>query len=139
MPTKTDRLPIDIAIEEAIEARDDAYAPYSEYSVGASVIVESTDPEYTYEFYTGCNIENGNYSNTTHAEELAIDRAVKDGHREILALVVATQDGDHSEPCGRCQQDLMEFGSVDTPVIVQETGTEYTETTLADCTPFNLE
>lgn len=129
---------IETAIEKAREKRDDAYSPYSEYSVGAvAVCIDETQSVTVY--YEGCNIENPNYSNTVHAEELAVSNAVADGHREVEFVVVATEEGDVSDPCGSCQQYIKEFGSEDTPIIVQTEGMNYEQKPLKDCELFSLE
>lgn len=130
---------IENGVEKAIATREDTYSPYSEYGVGACVIIDTTyaDTDGEYVFITGANIENANYTNTTHAEQLAIDKAVLEGYRNIDGLVVATADGDENGPCGLCQQHLIEFGSETTPVYIQTTGTEYITRELQECTPFN--
>lgn len=125
------------AVSLARKSRDNAYAPYSEYQVGACVVAYNpTDDDF--ELYTGCNVENGNFTNTIHAEQLAITKAVEDGNKELIGLAVATADGDDSEPCGLCQQHLIEFAPVDTPIYIQTSGEEYIEKPLSECTPFNL-
>lgn len=136
------KLPEDViqtGVEKAIGARENAYNPYSEYSVGACVVVETmyADTDEDYVFFTGANIENVNFTNTTHAEQLAIDTAVVNGYRNMSALIVATADGDENGPCGLCQQHFIEFASKETPVYIQTTGTEYICRELQDCTPFD--
>jgi len=71
-------------LERARTALDAAYAPYSEYRVGAAI--ETTDGT----VFTGCNVENANYSNSLHAEEVAVGTAVRDGHREFERLAVTS-------------------------------------------------
>ena len=90
-------------IERARAALEAAYAPYSEYSVGAAL--RAADGT----VYTGCNIENANYSNSLHAEEVAIGKAVSDGHRQFEALAVSSGKRDGVTPCGMCRQTLAEF------------------------------
>ncbi len=90
-------------IAEARLALDTAYAPYSEYDVGAAL---STDDGAV---YTGCNIENANYSNSLHAEEVALGSAVRDGHRTFEAIAVSSAARDGVTPCGMCRQTLAEF------------------------------
>jgi cytidine deaminase len=90
-------------IEQAREAVAAAYAPYSEYAVGAALeTAEGT-------VYTGCNIENANYSNSLHAEEVALGTAVRDGHRAFARLAVTSAARDGVTPCGMCRQTLAEF------------------------------
>ncbi|MDG5778120.1 cytidine deaminase [Haloarculaceae archaeon H-GB1-1] len=115
-------------VEHAREALESAYAPYSEYLVGAAL--QTADGT----VYTGCNVENANYSNSLHAEEVALGSAVRDGHREFDRLVVTSSERDGVTPCGMCRQSLAEFCSEDFPVVVDE-GEETTEYLLGDLLP----
>ncbi len=90
-------------LSEAREALSASYAPYSEYAVGAAI--ETADGA----VFTGCNVENANYSNSLHAEEVAIGTAVAAGHREFERLAVASSERDGVTPCGMCRQTLAEF------------------------------
>ena len=90
-------------LEEAQAAVDAAYAPYSEYGVGAAL--RTADGT----VYTGCNIENANFSNSLHAEEVALGSAVRDGHREFDRVAVSSAERDGVTPCGMCRQSLAEF------------------------------
>jgi cytidine deaminase len=90
-------------LEEARAAVDAAYAPYSEYGVGAAL--RTADGT----VYTGCNIENANFSNSLHAEEVALGTAVRDGHREFDRVAVSSAERDGVTPCGMCRQTLAEF------------------------------
>jgi len=83
------------------ETRERAYVPYSGYPVGAAL--ESSDGE----VYTGCNVEVANYSNSIHAEEAALAKAVSDGRVEFRTLAVSSENG--APPCGMCRQTLAEF------------------------------
>lgn len=90
-------------IEQAEAALDSAYTPYSEYRVGAAI--ETGDGS----VFTGCNVETANYSNSLHAEELAVGSAVAAGHREFTRLAVVSSARDGVTPCGMCRQTLAEF------------------------------
>ena len=111
----------------AREAVENAYVPYSEYRVGAAI--ETADGT----VYTGCNIENANYSNSLHAEEVAIGTAVRDGHREFTRLAVSSAARDGVTPCGMCRQTLAEFCDEDLPVYTD--GDEPREYTLGELLP----
>jgi cytidine deaminase len=87
----------------AQDAFEEAYVPYSAYPVGAAL--EAADGT----VYTGCNIENANYSNSLHAEEVALGKAVTDGVREFERLAVTSAAEDGVTPCGMCRQSLAEF------------------------------
>ncbi|WP_132057594.1 cytidine deaminase [Halorussus amylolyticus] len=101
-------------IEAAREVQDRAHVPYSDYPVGAAL--RTADGT----VYVGCNIENANYSNSLHAEEVAIAEAVKQGHREFDALAVSSARRDGVTPCGMCRQTLSEFCDDDLPVYCDE-------------------
>ena len=116
-------------IEQAREALDAAYVPYSEYRVGAAVLTADG------EVFTGCNIENANYSNALHAEEVAVGSAVRAGHRSIAAVAVTSAERDGVTPCGMCRQTLAEFGDEDVPVYCDIGDGEYNEYTLGELIP----
>jgi cytidine deaminase len=116
-------------VERARDALGDAYVPYSEYRVGAAL--RTADGT----VYTGCNIENANYSNSLHAEEVAIASAVRDGHREFDRIAVSSGARDGVTPCGMCRQTLAEFASADLEVVCDEGGTERTAYTLGELLP----
>lgn len=118
----------DSLIEAAREAFEDAYVPYSEYRVGAAL--RTADGS----VYTGCNIENANYSNSLHAEEVAIAAAVQAGHRAFDALAVSSSAQDGVTPCGMCRQTLAEFCEADLPVYCDE-GESVSEYTLGQLIP----
>jgi cytidine deaminase len=89
-------------IRAAIEARDLAYAPYSQFRVGAALL--ST----TGKVYSGCNVENSSYGLCICAERSAICKAVSEGDQQFIALAVAASP--LASPCGACRQFLFEFG-----------------------------
>jgi cytidine deaminase len=95
----------------ARDATENAYVPYSEYEVGAALLTASG------EVYTGCNVENANYSNSLHAEEVAVGKAVSAGDTEFEVLAVTSSERDAVTPCGMCRQTLAEFGEDDLPVL----------------------
>jgi cytidine deaminase len=97
----------------AREAVERSYAPYSEYRVGAAL--EAADGT----VYTGCNVENANYSNSVHAEEFALSKAVEDGHRSFARVAVSSDRRDGVTPCGMCRQSLAEFCDDDFRVICE--------------------
>jgi cytidine deaminase len=87
----------------ATQARLCAYAPYSNFKVGAAVLAKSGNT------YLGCNIERVGYTPTTHAEHLALDIAIQAGEREFLGIAVVCDTPQPTFPCGGCLQDLKEF------------------------------
>ena len=120
---------MDPLIEAARGVLDDAHVPYSEYRVGAAL--RTADGT----VYTGCNIENANYSNSLHAEEVAVADAVKNGHREFDRIAVTSGVRDGVTPCGMCRQTLAEFAAGDLVVVCDEGGGETSEYTLGELLP----
>ncbi|WP_121741184.1 cytidine deaminase [Natronorubrum halophilum] len=117
-------------LEAAREVQSAAHVPYSEYPVGAAL--ETADGT----VFVGCNIENANYSNSLHAEEVAVAEAVKNGHRDFSRLAVSSDRRDGVTPCGMCRQTLAEFCDDDLVVICDEGDDEEpTEYTLGELLP----
>ncbi|MEF8853457.1 MAG: cytidine deaminase [Haloarculaceae archaeon] len=100
-------------LDRARNAHDAAYVPYSGYAVGAAL--ETADGT----VYTGCNVEVANYSNSLHAEEVALGSAVRDGHREFRRVAVASARRDGVTPCGMCRQSFAEFCDADFRVVCE--------------------
>lgn len=121
----------------AIEAQKSAYAPYSNFKVGAALLTKGG------RVYTGCNIENAAYSPTVCAERVAFFKAVSDGERDFAAIAVAGGDLSHgATPCGVCRQVMSEFCPEDLEIlIVKDNGEDFERFTLAELLPFgfNLE
>lgn len=115
-------------IEAAREARERAYAPYSEYQVGAAL--RTADGA----VYTGGNIEVVNYSNTIHAEEVALMKAVDAGDRSFDAIAISTSSLSGDPPCGMCLQTLTEFCQPDLRIL-SETEAGHEEHLLREVLP----
>ena len=114
-------------IQTAGEARKWAYAPYSNYPVGAALLTTSG------RIYDGVNVENAAFPATICAERVAIFKAVSEGERDFVALAVVTANG--GSPCGFCRQVLAEFG-LDTAVIIADVEGKTThETTVGELLP----
>lgn len=113
-------------VAKAIEARQNAYAPYSNYAVGAALLGRSG------RIYTGGNVENAVYPLTICAERTVVVKAVSEGEREFVALAVATENA--GSPCGSCRQVLREFGE-DIIVLIADIAGNYRETTVGDLLP----
>ena len=93
----------DRLVDEAWRAREAAYAPYSDFAVGAALLAGSG------RIYRGCNVENASLGLTVCAERTALVGAVAEGEREFLALAICTQGPEPVTPCGACRQVIAEF------------------------------
>lgn len=105
-----------ILIAKAVEAMENAYAPYSSFKVGAALLSKSG------RVFTGCNIENASYSPTCCAERTAFFKAVSEGEKEFTAIaVVGGKDEEINSfcsPCGVCRQVMSEFCEKDFMIIL---------------------
>jgi cytidine deaminase len=98
-------------IDIATDVREMAYAPYSNFKVGAAVEGESGD------VYTGCNIESASYGLTVCAERVAIWKGISRGEKRFGRIAVVVDTEELTPPCGVCRQILWEFCG-DVPVIL---------------------
>lgn len=117
-------------LEAAREAREQAYAPYSKYLVGAALCADG-------QIYRGANVENASYGLCICAERMACGKAAMAGVRNIEMLAVFTSSSPPVAPCGMCLQTLREF--CDDPgqltIILINTQGEESEWTLAQLSP----
>jgi cytidine deaminase len=97
----------DFLLQTARQAREQAYAPYSRYKVGAALLMDDG------RVFSGCNVENASYGLSICAERTAVFKAVSEGARVITAVAVCTSNA--GSPCGACRQVLAEFAG-DVPV-----------------------
>ncbi len=114
-------------IELANQTRRHAYAPYSNYQVGAAVRTKSG------RIFTGVNVENAAYPTTMCAERIAIYKAVSEGEREFEVIAVVTPNG--GSPCGGCRQVMAEFGLETIVLIADGQGRLLQQTTVKDLLP----
>ena len=122
----SDEIPAQL-VDAAQEARRWAYAPYSNYAVGAALLTSSG------KVYDGANVENAAYPTTMCAERVAVFKAVSEGERDFAAIAVVTANG--GTPCGSCRQVLAEFG-VETVVIIADiSGRVVMESRVAELLP----
>jgi cytidine deaminase len=90
-------------MREAEKARRHAYAPYSNFPVGAALLTKDGTVVH------GCNVENASYGLSVCAERNAIWNAVSTGKREFTAIAITAREGHGAPPCGSCRQVLHEF------------------------------
>lgn len=121
-------------IEAARTARETAYAPYSEFTVGAALLTSDGTT------FTGSNVEWVTFSNTIHAEMAAVSAAARERYRgpdALEAIAVVTRDP-LSWPCGNCRQCLAEFAGPELDIYVEapeDADTTIEHTTLGDLLP----
>ncbi len=119
----------DKLVEMAKEARKNAYAPYSNFKVGAALLTKSG------RVFTGCNVENSSFGASMCAERVAVFKAVNEGEREFQAIAVVTDTKEPAMPCGLCRQVLSEF-SLDIKIYAANLNGDVRETTLKDLLPY---
>ena len=121
-------------IGEAIKAQKMAYAPYSNFYVGAAIQTEEG------KIFTGCNIENSGFSSTNCAERTAIFKAVSEGYRKFSKIAIVGgykgNNKDYCSPCGVCRQVIIEFCDPKSlTVILGKDINDYREYKLSDLLP----
>lgn len=125
-------------IKLALEARENAYAPYSHFMVGAALLTKEG------QVYTGCNIENASYGATNCAERTAIFKAVSEGAKEFVKIaIVGGKEGEEitefAYPCGVCRQVMAEFCDVKKmTVLIAKSENEFVEKTLDELLPMSF-
>ncbi len=107
---------IEALVNVAREVRQKAYAPYSNFKVGAALLGKSGA------VFTGCNVENASYGMTMCAERNALAHAVASGEREFYALAIVTDASKPTPPCGACRQVLVEFSPDMTVILATDQG-----------------
>ena len=113
----------------AKKARENAYAPYSKFKVGAALLTKSG------KVFTGCNVENSSFGASMCAERVAVFKAVSEGEREFDAIAVVTDTEDPAMPCGMCRQVLSEF-SMDIKIYAANLNGKVKTTTLRELLPY---
>ena len=113
----------------ALRVRENAYAPYSGFQVGAALRSESG------EVFSGCNVENVAYPEGTCAEAGAIAAMVAAGQTRLTEVCVIADSAVPVSPCGGCRQKLAEFGTGDVVVTLANLEGDEIQITLADLLP----
>lgn len=107
-------------INKAKVASEKSYSPYSEFPVGAALLVDVDGKEE--KVYLGCNIENSSYSLCLCAERAAVAQAVSEGHQHFKAIGIIAQRLKPCNPCGACLQVLVEFSPTMDVILENEDG-----------------
>lgn len=115
-------------INLAKKAMENAYAPYSNFKVGAAIVGKNG------EIYTGCNIENSSYGATICAERTAMFKGISEGEREFERIAIVSTSQDLTFPCGICRQVMAEFMGSGVVVLEDKNG-EIKEFTVQELMP----
>ena len=118
-------------VQMALDMRQNSYAPYSDFRVGAALECEDGT------VYGGCNVENAAYGSSICAERTALVKAVSEGKRRFVRLAVAGDSTDYCWPCGACRQMLREFG-VELQILVANRDGAYEVHSLAQLLPHSF-
>jgi cytidine deaminase len=119
-------------VENAVNGMNRAYTPYSNFKVGASLLLKNGS------YVIGCNVENASYGLTNCAERTALFKLVSEGYSkdDVLAMaIVGNTDGPIS-PCGACRQVMAELLDRNTPVILANLKGDTKETTVEELLPY---
>lgn len=119
----------DKLIKTAIEAQKNAYVPYSNFRVGAAVLMEDES------IYSGCNIENASYGAANCAERTAIFKAISEGHKKIKEIAVVGSEKSYTYPCGICRQVISEFADKNIKIIIAKSEKDYIVKTMEEIMP----
>lgn len=120
-------------LDLAIKARENAYAPYSNFKVGAVIVGENGEME------LGANVENASYGLSNCAERTAIFSAVSKGIKKIKIVAVVADTTGPVSPCGACRQVIREFASDDIVIILGNLKKDYKILTMEELLPYGFE
>ncbi len=119
-------------IEQAIKARKNAYAPYSNFPVGASLLLKDG------KIITGSNIENASYGLSNCAERSALFSAYSQGYKkdDIIAMAISANTKEPVSPCGACRQVMSELLNDDVKIYLTNLKADVKETTTKELLPY---
>ncbi|OOM16173.1 cytidine deaminase [Clostridium saccharobutylicum] len=106
-------------INVALDYRNRAYSPYSNFKVGAAVLFESG------KIYGGCNVENASFGATNCAERTAIFKGISEGETTIKSIAIVGSLNEYTYPCGICRQVIAEFGDESIEVVLAKSEDDY--------------
>ncbi|KAK8197578.1 cytidine deaminase-like protein [Phyllosticta capitalensis] len=128
--------------EKCLEARERAYCPYSQFRVGAALLLRprADSTSSALNIVIGANVENASYPVGTCAERVAVGTAVVQGykHGDIRAVGVATDIEGYCSPCGMCRQFLREFLDLDTPIFMHNKDGNFQVKTMGELLPMSF-
>ena len=124
-------------INAAFTARENAYAPYSKFFVGAALLTD------TGEIFTGCNVENESFSLTNCAERTAFFKAISENRKTFTAIAIVggkENEIDFCPPCGACRQVMSEFcDGAGFKIILAKSDDEWREYSLSELFPLSFD
>ena len=121
-----------VLCQKAIAMLAMAYVPYSHFPVGAALLCKAGT------VFTGCNIENAVYPVGTCAERTAMGKAISEGHRDFVRIVIDGRSEDYCYPCGMCRQFMKEFAPEMQVICLNGKG-EAKELTLRELLPYGFD
>jgi len=121
-------------IDKAIEARENAYAPYSNFKVGAAILLKDGS------YILGCNIENASYGLSNCAERTAIFKMISDGYKkdDVIAMAIVGSTKEPISPCGACRQVMNELLPKNCPIILANLDKKYIEYSNDSLLPYSF-
>lgn len=128
------KLEIDKLIDKALEARENAYTPYSKFKVGAAILLKDNT------YILGCNVENASYGLSNCAERTAMFKMISEGYRreDVVAMAIVGQSERPISPCGACRQVMTELLPEDCPVILANLNKDYREYKVCELLPYSF-
>lgn len=120
-------------IKTTIKIRENAYAKYSKFKVGA-LVIDAKD-----NYYYGVNVENASYGLTNCAERTAIFNGITNGMREIKTICIVGDTEQPVSPCGACRQVIKEFANKDTKIIVSNLNLNYKVFKIEELLPYGFD
>lgn len=121
-------------IKKASEGRDKAYAPYSNFKVGAAILLKNGS------YILGCNVENASYGLCNCAERTALFTMVAEGYNkdDVEAMCIIGDTDLPISPCGACRQVMSELLSYDTKIVMANLKGDFKETTILELLPYSF-
>lgn len=119
-------------LQKAISARNNAYAPYSKFYVGASILTENQN------IFSSCNVENVSYPCGTCAEAGAIASMISNGDKKIVEILITSTGKDLVYPCGACLQRISEFSNPETLIHLADSNKICKTYKLKDLIPYQF-